>query len=107
MANRLHLSHSHITEIYQMLYCFGMRADSSGFFFLSYAIYLSAKQSNRLLLPSKWIIPAVAQHYCTTSYMVLAGINSVVRKTFSCTDAPSATYLISILTKIYLSNKAA
>ena len=107
MANRLRYPHSHITDIYHMLYELGMQADSSGFFFLSYAIYLSIRQPDRLLFPGEWIIPVVAKHYDTTSYAVLASIHSTASKVFPSADIRNSVRLIAVLVKTYQSNKAA
>lgn len=98
---------SQLTEIYQMLYQFGLRADCAGFFFLSYAVYLSVCQPNRLLFPSKWVFPAIAQHYHTTVPAVRSGIHSVSGKVLSSVAIGNPEHMIAVLTRIYHSNKAA
>ena len=46
---------------------FGLRADSSWFFHVSYAVYLTVRRPDRAMLAERWLYPAVAQHYHTGS----------------------------------------
>ena len=55
-----------IIRIYDLLYSFGITANYSGFFHVSYGVYLAAKQPERLLLIKKWLYPEVAKRYGTT-----------------------------------------
>ena len=52
-----------LTQIYDLLYSLGITANYSGFFYTSYAVYLAARQPERLLLVTKWLYPDVAEHY--------------------------------------------
>ena len=54
-----------IGEIYGLLRGLGLRADSSWFFHVSYAVYLRARRPDRTVLAARWLYPAVAQHYHT------------------------------------------
>ena len=52
-----------LTQIYDLLYSIGITANYSGFFYTSYAVYLAARQPERLLLVTKWLYPEVAEQY--------------------------------------------
>ena len=56
-----------IGEIYGLLRGLGLRADSSWFFHVSYAVYLTARRPDRTVLAERWLYPAVARHYHTGS----------------------------------------
>ena len=56
-----------IGEIYGLLRGLGLRADSSWFFHVSYAVYLTVRRPDRAMLAERWLYPAVAQHYHTGS----------------------------------------
>ena len=56
-----------IGEIYGLLRGLGLRADSSWFFHVSYAVYLTARRPDRTVLAERGLYPAVAQHYHTGS----------------------------------------
>ena len=56
-----------IGEIYGLLRGLGLRADSSCFFHVSYAVYLTVRRPDRAMLAERWLYPAVAQHYHTGS----------------------------------------
>lgn len=66
----LEMLEQEMTGIYDLLYRLGLTADRSGFFHMSYAVYLAVRQSERLLLASKWLYPEVAKHYGTTQALV-------------------------------------
>ena len=59
-----------IGEIYGLLRGLGLRADSSWFFHVSYAVYLTARRPDRTVLAEQWLYPAVAQHYHTCIFDV-------------------------------------
>ena len=63
-----------ISEIYDLLYRFGLTATNTYFFHTSYAIFLAVKQPERLLLPARWIYPEVAARYNTVSGCVECSI---------------------------------
>ena len=59
-----------IGEIYGLLRGLGLRADSSWFFHVSYAVYLTARRPDRTVLAERWLYPAVAGHYHTCIFDV-------------------------------------
>ena len=52
-----------LSEAYDLLYRLGLRAGSTHFFHTAYALYLAAKQPERLRIPSRWLYPQVAAQY--------------------------------------------
>ena len=56
-----------IGEIYGLLRGLGLGADSSWFFHVSYAVYLTVRRPDRTVLAERWLYPAVARHYHTGS----------------------------------------
>ena len=44
-----------IGEIYGLLRGLGLRADSSWFFHVSYAVYLTARRPDRTVLAERWL----------------------------------------------------
>lgn len=54
-----------LVEIYDALYRLGATANYIGFFHTSYAIWLCAREPERLQLVTKWLYPDVAEHYGT------------------------------------------
>lgn len=64
-------------EIYDLLYRLGISANYTGFFHLSYAVYLAVQQPERLLLVTKWLYPDVARQYKTTWKCVERNIRAV------------------------------
>lgn len=67
-----------ISEIYTLLYQLGLTANYTGFFYVSYAVYLVAQQPDRLLLVTKWLYPEVAKHDATTWKCVERDIRTAV-----------------------------
>ena len=55
-----------ITEVYDLLYSLGLTPDNTLFFHTAYAVWLCVERQERLLLVTKWLYPAVAEHYKTT-----------------------------------------
>ena len=66
-----------MTGIYDLLYRLGVTANYTGFFHISYAIYLTMRQPNRLLLVTKWLYPEVAKRYDTSWKAVERNIRTV------------------------------
>lgn len=96
--------------IYDLLFTLGVHGDYTGFFYAAYAVYLSARQPERLLLVTKWLYPEVAKHYGTTWHCVERDIRTVIdvvwRKNRSCLESlagrplfqkPQAKQFLSIL----------
>ncbi|WP_338148964.1 sporulation initiation factor Spo0A C-terminal domain-containing protein [Dysosmobacter acutus] len=67
-----------LSEIYDLLYRMGLTANYTGFFRISYAIYLSVENPQRLALVTKWLYPEVARHYGTTWQAVERNIRSAI-----------------------------
>lgn len=67
-----------ISQIYTLLYQLGLTANYTGFFYISYAVYLAVQQPDRLLLVTKWLYPEVAKHYATTWRCVERNIRTAV-----------------------------
>ena len=67
-----------LVRIYDVLYRLGITANSTGFFYVSYAVWLSSRQPDRLLLVTKWLYPEVAKHYDTNWKAVERSIRTVV-----------------------------
>lgn len=65
-------------KIYSMLYRLGVSASYIGFFYVSHAVFLSARQPERLLLVTKWLYPDVAAHYGTNAGSVERDMRTVV-----------------------------
>ena len=99
-----------ISEIYTLLYQLGLTANYTGFFHTSYAVYLAARQPNRLLLATKWLYPEVAKHYATTWKCVERNIRTAVHVVWNTnpellkalarhplTQKPKASKFLSIL----------
>lgn len=66
-----------LTQTYDLLYSLGITANYSEFFYTSYAVYLAARQPERLLLVTKWLYPDVAEHYRKSWKNVERGIRTV------------------------------
>lgn len=66
-----------ISDVYDILYRFGITANYIGFFHMSFAVCLAVQQPERLLLVTKWIYPEVARHYNTTWKCVERNIRTV------------------------------
>lgn len=65
-------------EIYDLLYRFGISADSIAFFHTAYAVRLAVEQPQMLLLVTKWLYPEVAKQYRTNWRAVERNIRRVV-----------------------------
>lgn len=66
-----------LQEIYDLLYQLGVTGNYMGFFQTAHAVYLAARQPERLVLVTKWLYPEVARHYGTTWTCVERNIRSV------------------------------
>lgn len=60
-----------------------MRAKCTAFFYTSYAVYLSVRQPERLLLATKWLYPEVAAHYAAALDDVERGIELAAETAWS------------------------
>lgn len=67
-----------LTEIYGELRDLGVTANYTGFFHVSYAVFLALKRPDSLLLVTKWLYPDVAKQYRTTPAAVERNIRKVV-----------------------------
>ena len=67
-----------LSDIYDLLYRLGLTANYTGFFRISYAIFLSVENPQRLALVTKWLYPEVAKHYGTTWQAVERNIGGAV-----------------------------
>lgn len=67
-----------ISEIYELLRLLGITANYTCFFYVSYAVYLAARQPDRLLLVTKWLYPEVARFYTTTWKCIERSIRTAV-----------------------------
>ena len=67
-----------ITVAYDLLYRLGITANYTGFFYVTYAVYLIQLQPERLLLVTKWLYPEVAKHYRTNWKAVERNIRTAV-----------------------------
>ena len=98
--------------IYDILYQLGFSADYTGFFYTSYAVWLSAREPERLLLVTKWLYPDVAKHYGTNWTAVERNIRTVASVAwgnnprllsklagYTLTEKPTASQFISILAR--------
>lgn len=101
-----------LSKIYDILYRLGFSADYTGFFYTSYAVWLSVRQPERLLLVTKWLYPDVARHYGTNWLTVERNIRTVASVAwgnnprllselagYTLTEKPTASQFISILTR--------
>lgn len=109
-----------ITEVYDMLYLLGLKANHIGFFYTAYAVWLCAEQKERLLLVTKWLYPEVARHYKTSWYAVEENIRRAVGEVwegnkagleklagYSMGKKPWPAQFLGILTESFLNNRAA
>ena len=69
----------YFAEIHDLLYKLGVTEKYMGFFHSSYAVYLTIRQPDRLLLITKKIYPEVARHYGTNWRAVERSIRTLVR----------------------------
>ncbi|MCC8121287.1 MAG: sporulation initiation factor Spo0A C-terminal domain-containing protein [Oscillospiraceae bacterium] len=63
-----------LSDIYDLLYRLGIKANTTDFFYMAYAVHLAAQQPERLLWAAQWLYPEVAAHYHTTPAAVARGI---------------------------------
>ena len=66
-----------LSPIYNLLYNLGVTANYTGFFHTAYAVYLAAREPERLTLVTKWLYPEVARRYNTTARSVERNIRTV------------------------------
>ena len=59
-----------IGDIYGLLRYLGLSAESTRFFYVSYAIYLTTRQPARTSFAEWWLYPEVAGHYHTCIFNV-------------------------------------
>ena len=57
-------------DIYGLLRWLGLSAESTRFFHVSYAVYLTTRQPARIPFAEWWLYPAVAGHYHTCIFDV-------------------------------------
>ena len=57
-------------DIYGLLRWLGLSAESTRFFYVSYAVYLTTQQPARTSFAEWWLYPAVAGHYHTCIFNV-------------------------------------
>ena len=57
-------------DIYRLLRWLGLSAESTRFFHVSYAVYLTTRQPARTPFAEWWLYPAVAEHYHTCIFDV-------------------------------------
>ena len=57
-------------DIYGLLRWLGLSAESTRFFHVSYAVYLTTRQPARIPFAEWWLYPAVAEHYHTCIFDV-------------------------------------
>ena len=67
-----------IPEVFDLLYSLGITANYTGFFYVSYAVYLIQLQPERLQLVTKWLYPGVAAHFHTSWKAVERNIRTAV-----------------------------
>ena len=68
-----------IPLIYDALYRLGFRANHSGFFYLSYSVFLCVRAGTDRIL-AVWLYTQVARHYRTSPQTVNDQIHAVVAK---------------------------
>lgn len=69
-----------IVLIYDALYRMGFKGDRSGFFYLSYTVYLCITRSASTSLTTDWLYQAVAGHYHTTTETVQQRIEKSIAR---------------------------
>ena len=109
-----------ILPIYRELYMLGFAADFTGFFYTSYAVFLTVKRPDCILYAGKWLYPDVAEQYETTTISVEKNIKNIVDITWNShlTDLesianrklavkPTVPQFLSILASGIINNRAA
>lgn len=120
MDDSIILGSLELAEICFLLYSLGITANCVGFFYTAYAVFLAARQPDRLLLATRWLYPYVAARYHETwqiveheIYLVSMTAWATRRKHLeaiarrSLPRTPSATEFISILVYAITYNRAA
>ena len=74
----LHEDSETLVQAYDALYRLGATANYIGFFYASYAIWLCAREPERLQLVTKWLYPDVAEHYGTNWKAVERNIRALI-----------------------------
>ena len=106
--------------IYDLLYSLGITANYVGFHHIAYALELTTREPERLLLVTKWLYPDVARHFGTSDMVteramrVVVGVSWNLRADtlqkltgFSSSKKPCTSQYLSILTSYLLREKAA
>ena len=109
-----------LAKIYGILFELGIDANYVGFFYTSYAVWLSVRQPVRLRLVTKWLYPDVAAHYDTSWYAVERNIRTVTSVAWgnnpqllselagrNLLEKPTAAQFISILVKSIMPDQIA
>ena len=65
-------------KIYSLLNRIGITSNYTGYYYIAYAVLISLYQPRRIVQVTKWIYPAVAKHYSTSSYAVERNIRTIV-----------------------------
>jgi len=99
-----------LVVVYDLLYRTGRIANSTGFFYTAYAVWLSAREPDRLTLVTKWLYPDVAKHYGTNWSAVEHGIRRIAASVWNehpqtlselagypLTEKPTPTEFLAIL----------
>ena len=99
-----------IEEIYDLLYQLGIIANCSGFFYVTFSVWLAVREPERLTLVTKWLYRDVAKHYGTNWGAVESGIRRVIAEVwatnpdllsewagYELTSRPRPAHFISIL----------
>ena len=100
-----------LNRIRRLMHRLGVTANYTGYFYAAYAVMLSTKQPERLLLITKWIYPDVAKHFHTSWRSVERNIRTISRIAWetnrpelermahhSLPNCPSAGVFLAILT---------
>ena len=99
-----------IEKIYDLLYQLGIIANSTGFFYTTFSVWLAVREPERLTLVTKWLYLDVAKHYGTNWGAVESGIRRVIAEVWAensdllsewagneLTSKPTPSQFISIL----------
>ena len=71
-------------DIYGLLRYLGLSAESTRFFYVSYAVYLTTRQPARTPFAEWWLYPAVAGHYHTCIFNVKRSVCIAVDRVWDC-----------------------
>lgn len=109
-----------LSNIYDLLYQLGIKANTTDFFYIAYAVHLAAQQPERLLWAARWLYPEVAAHYNTTPAAVARGIQRGAERIWTqcpnflsklaqrpLTECPTPARLLSILVCSLFFNRTA